>query len=358
MNKDFWRNKKVFITGHTGFKGSWLSAWLSSIGANVVGYALPPHTNPNMFELLHLEKHMTSLIGDVRDLDQLHNAIQQYQPEIIIHMAAQPLVRYAYEHPIETYEVNVLGTAKLLEAARQCASVKVIVNVTTDKCYENKEWMWAYREIDRLGGYDPYSNSKACAELVTSSYRSSYFNPNDYAQHGKAVATVRAGNVIGGGDWNQDRLIPDFIRAFVNHEKALIRSPDAIRPWQHVLEPLHGYLLLAEKMWQEPVKFSEAWNFGPFAEDADTVEWIVNYLVEHWGDGAAWEKDQQLHPHEANFLKLDIAKAQTQLKWQPSWHLDQALDALIAWYKAWLRKEDMFQVTIQQIKQYEQCLDK
>lgn len=357
MDRKFWKNKTVLITGHTGFKGSWLVAWLSSLGAKVIGYALAPYTDPNMFELLHLEDHITSIIGDIRDLDKLSETIQRYQPEIIIHMAAQPLVRYAYAHPIETYEVNVLGTAKLFEAARHCESVKVIVNVTTDKCYENKEWERGYRETDRLGGYDPYSNSKACSELVTAAYRSSYFNPKDYAQHGKALASARAGNVIGGGDWSEDRLIPDMIRAFVKNETVFIRNPSAIRPWQHVLEPLHGYLLLAENMWDEPTKFAEGWNFGPFEKDAKSVEWIVNYLVTHWGDGAAWEKDGGEHPHEATYLKLDIAKAQGELKWQPCWQLEQGLDVLIAWYQAWTRQENMFDVTMQQIKQYEHNLE-
>lgn len=353
MDKTFWQGKKVLITGHTGFKGSWLSLWLQSMGAHVVGYALQPPTTPSLFETACVAKGMVSVTGDVRDFDHLRSVIAEYAPQIIIHMAAQPLVRYSYSNPIETYATNVMGTVHLLEAVRQVGGVKVVINVTSDKCYENQEWLWGYREFEPMGGHDPYSNSKGCSELVTSAFRKSYFNSTDFHSHGVALASVRAGNVIGGGDWAEDRLIPDIIRAIVQDRPVMIRNPHAIRPWQHVLEPLSGYLVLAQKLWEQGRNHAEAWNFGPMEDDAKPVAWIVERLAEIWGDGASWDIDQAEHPHEAHYLKLDCAKAKTRLGWHPRWNLEQTLQHIIAWYKAYQGKADMREFTLRQIEFYE-----
>lgn len=352
INKEFWRGKKVFITGHTGFKGSWLSLWLSSLEAIVTGYALTPPTQPSLFELCNIDQLITSVIGDVRDSEKLRQVMQEVQPEIVIHMAAQPLVRESYKNPVDTYGINLMGTINLLESVRHCPSVKAVVNVTTDKCYENKEWIWSYRENEPMGGYDPYSNSKACSELVTSSYRNSFFHPNDYDKHGVAVASARAGNVIGGGDWAADRLIPDCINALLENKKIMIRNPNAIRPWQHVLEPLSGYLILAEKLYKEGVSFAEGWNFGPDDNDAKPVEWIVQKMCEHWGEGAAYEIDSGTHPHEAHYLKLDCSKAKMRLNWLPKWKLEYTLENIIDWVQAYNEKADMCTICLQQIDDY------
>ena len=352
MNPQFWRGKRVFLTGHTGFKGSWLSLWLQSLGAELTGYALNPPSNPSLFEIARVADGMNSIIGDIRDQANLQKAITEANPEIIIHMAAQPLVRYSYENPVETYATNVMGTVHLLEAVRNSKGVKAVVNVTTDKCYENKEWPWGYRENEAMGGYDPYSNSKGCSELVTSAYRSSFFNPADYAKHGVALASARAGNVIGGGDWAQDRLIPDILAAFAQNQPVLIRSPYAIRPWQHVLEPLRGYLTLAEKLYTEGTSYAEGWNFGPNDIDAKPVEWIVKTLAEQWGNGASWTIDQAAHPHEATYLKLDISKARSQLNWQPALNLSQALQMIVDWYREYNNQKDMQNVVLRQIATY------
>ena len=357
MDAEFWSGKKVFLTGHTGFKGSWLSLWLQSLGANVTGYATAPPTKPSLFEEAKLAKGMTSLQGDIRDLDALCKAMKVALPEIVIHMAAQPLVRYSYANPVETYQTNVMGTVNLFEAVRQSGSVRVVVNVTTDKCYENKEWPWGYRETEPMGGYDPYSNSKGCSELVTSSYRNSFFNPTDYQQHRVAVASARAGNVIGGGDWAEDRLLPDFLRSIISSEPVKVRSPNAIRPWQHVLEPLSGYLTLAEALWNHGPEFGEGWNFGPNDEDARTVLWIVNKMTQLWGEGASWEFEGSPQPHEANFLKLDISKARSALMWTPRWKLEYALEMITSWYKAWQLGRDMRQFTLSQIQHYTSSLN-
>jgi len=351
-DNNFWHGKKVFLTGHTGFKGSWLCLWLAASGANITGYALQPPTQPNMYDLCNISKLVTSITGDVRDLDYLTKSLSAAQPEIVIHMAAQPLVRNSYKNPVETYDVNVMGTVHLLEAVRHCNSVKAVVNVTTDKCYENQEWVWGYRENEPLGGYDPYSNSKACSELVTAAYRNSFFNPGEYAKHGVAVASARAGNVIGGGDWAADRLIPDCIRALLGNEKIIIRNPDAIRPWQHVLEPLSGYLRLAEKLYEEGPGFAESWNFGPNDDDAKPVEWIVKKLCELWGRAAVYEVDQRLQPHESHYLKLDCAKAKSSLNWQPRWNLEYALTKIIEWLKAYQQQAAMQHVCLRQIQEY------
>jgi len=348
----FWNDKRVLLTGHTGFKGSWLSLWLQSMGAQVVGYALAPPTNPSLFEVAVVGKGMTSIIGDIRDLEHLSKVFAEHQPEIVIHMAAQPLVRYSYIEPVETYSTNVMGTVNLLEAVRSTKSVKAVVNVTTDKCYENREWAWGYRENEPMGGYDPYSSSKGCAELVTAAYRNSYFHPAKYKEHGVAIASGRAGNVIGGGDWAEDRLIPDIMCAIAAGKPVNIRNPQAIRPWQHVLEPLSGYLILAQKLYEEGSTYAEGWNFGPNDADAKSVQWIVEALTKEWGEGANWMLDGGGHPHEAHYLKLDCSKAKLRLDWHPRWHLEDALSAIIEWHRAHRDGRDMRELTLRQIKVY------
>jgi CDP-glucose 4,6-dehydratase len=347
VNAEFWRGKRVFLTGHTGFKGSWLSLWLQSLGAEVTGYALTPPTTPSLFEVADVEQGMTSLIADIRNLPTLQKAMQTAQPDILIHMAAQPLVRLSYADPVETFSTNVMGTVKVLESVRQTSSIKAVLVVTTDKCYENKEWPWSYRENEPMGGHDPYSSSKGCAELVTAAYRNSFLQ-----QQGIAVATARAGNVIGGGDWAADRLVPDILKAFEKKQPVQIRNPHATRPWQHVLEPLSGYLTLAEHLYTQGKAYSEGWNFGPHDEDARPVQWIVEHLAHSWGNGASWQQDPGQHPHEANYLKLDISKAKTRLKWMPSWNLQTAFQNITKWHRAWLVQEDMRKICLAQIHQY------
>lgn len=358
VNPAFWNGKRVLLTGHTGFKGSWLSLWLQSMGARVVGYALAPPTNPSLFEVAGVGKGMTSIIGDIRDLGHLRRVFAEHKPEIVIHMAAQALVRHSYVEPVETYSTNVMGTVNLLEAVRGTDSVKAVVNVTSDKCYENREWVWGYRENEAMGGYDPYSNSKGCAELVTAAYRNSYFHPEKYASHGVAIASGRAGNVIGGGDWADDRLIPDIMRAITQGQPVNIRNPHAIRPWQHVLEPLSGYLVLAQKLYEEGVVCAEGWNFGPNDNDAKSVQWIVEKLTETWGEGASWDMDDGDHPHEANYLKLDCSKAKIRLDWYPRWSLDEALAVIIDWHRACRDGCDMREQTLRQIEAYNQSIQK
>ena len=353
MNTSFWRDKCVLLTGHTGFKGSWLSLWLQSMGAQVVGYALAPPTNPSLFEVAEVGNGMTSVIGDIRDLEHLREVFAEHQPEIVIHMAAQPLVRYSYSEPVETYSTNVMGTVNLLEAVRNTSSVKAVVNVTSDKCYENREWVWGYRENEAMGGHDPYSNSKGCAELVTAAYRNSFFQPSTINhQPSPAVATARAGNVIGGGDWADDRLIPDIMRAITQCKPVNIRNPHAIRPWQHVLEPLSGYLLLAQKLYEEGAVYAEGWNFGPNDTDAKPVQWIVERLTKAWGEGASWALDGRDHPHEAHYLKLDCSKAKARLDWHPRWHLADTLGVIIDWHRAFRDDKNMRELTLRQISAY------
>lgn len=352
VDPSFWAGKNVFLTGHTGFKGSWLSLWLQSMGAKVTGYALPPPTNPSLFAAAEVANGMNSIEGDVGDIAALSKAFVKYQPEIVIHMAAQSLVRYSYANPIETYATNVMGTVHVLEAARQVCSVRAIVNVTSDKCYENREWVWGYRENEAMGGYDPYSNSKGCAELITAAYCNSYFHPEKYQNHGVALASARAGNVIGGGDWAEDRLIPDIMRAIAQGMPVKIRNPHAIRPWQHVLEPLSGYLLLAQKLYEEGATYTGGWNFGPSDEDARTVQWIVEKLTTAWGEGANWLLDGGDHPHEAHYLKLDCSKAKSRLAWHPRWHLDETLIKIIDWQKKYQQGADMKVATLEQIDIY------
>jgi CDP-glucose 4,6-dehydratase len=352
MNNEFWRGKRIFLTGHTGFKGSWLSLWLQDLGAEVTGYALAPPTTPSLFEVAKVGGKMRSVIADIRDLTRLTAAMNEACPDMVIHMAAQALVRHSYAEPVETYAINVMGTAHLLEAVRQTDSVRSVVIVTSDKCYENREWPWGYRENEAMGGYDPYSSSKGCAELVTSAYRNSYFNVAKYSEHGVAIATGRAGNVIGGGDWAQDRLIPDILRAVEAGQPVNIRSPHAIRPWQHVLEPLSGYLILAEKLYTEGTSFAEGWNFGPAEEDARPVRWITEQITALWGEGASWQLDQNPQPHEAHYLKLDCSKARALLNWRPMWDLTRTLQSIVTWHKAARQGAEMKAVCLQQIVEY------
>lgn len=350
VEHSFWAGKNVFLTGHTGFKGSWLCIWLHSMGAKVTGYSLAAPTSPSLYELGNLQDILEeSVIGDVTDFEMLRRSLHKANPEIVIHMAAQALVRKSYEEPVQTYSTNVMGTVNVMEAARTCSSVRVILNVTTDKCYENQEWDWGYRENEPLGGYDPYSSSKACSELITAAYRQSFLQTI-----GIKVASARAGNVIGGGDWAADRLIPDLVRALTKGEQIEIRNPEAIRPWQHVLEPLSGYLLLCQRLYTEGEDYSEAWNFGPQDSDAQSVEWIVNQMHDKWpNEHPGYQVVRQDHTHEAKMLKLDCSKALNKLHWTPRWRLDKALDATIQWVVGYLEGKDIKELCIQQIAEYE-----
>ena len=349
MSTSFWKDKMVFLTGHTGVKGGWIAHWLYELGASVHGYSLKPPTKPNFFTETQLQKRLVrSTIGDIRDLAALTSALKTSKPDIIIHMAAQPLVRESYNTPVETFSANVMGTVNLLEAARQVGTIKSIINITTDKCYENKEWLWPYRENDRLGGHDPYSASKACAEIVAAAYRNSFL-----ADANIHLASVRAGNVICGGDWATDRLIPDFLHAFDEGKMLTIRSPNAVRPWQHVLEPLSGYLLLAEKLYTEGSLFAGAWNFGPNDDESKPVGWIVDQLCTHM-PSVKWKTETAQQPHEAGLLKLDSSKAKAKLGWTPRWNLETALSKTTEWHQAWRNREDMAVITTQQIKAYQE----
>ena len=351
VNPEFWHGRRVFLTGHTGFKGGWLALWLQSMGAQVHGYALNPPTETNLFTVAEVNKGMaSSVIADLREAEKLCHAMQFAKPEIVFHLAAQPLVRYSYAQPAETYEVNVMGTVHLFEAVRATPSVKAVINVTTDKCYENREWVWGYRENEAMGGFDPYSSSKGCAELVTSAYRRSFLEPA-----GIALASARAGNVIGGGDWASDRLIPDFLRAMDAGETLKIRSPRSTRPWQHVLEPLSGYLMLAEQLYTSGASFAEAWNFGPADEDVRPVRWIIERMAEIRKD-VNWQCDEEPQPHEANYLKLDSSKAHHHLHWQPRWPLQTALQKTLEWHEAWRKAEGMRAVTFAQINDYQSVM--
>jgi CDP-glucose 4,6-dehydratase len=346
-NPNFWKNKKVFLTGHTGFKGSWTSLWLSHLGADVKGYSLQPPTNPNLFEVASVNEVIESDINDIRDFESLRNSIVEFSPDIIFHMAAQPLVRASYKFPLETYETNIMGTANLLHAAHEAHSCRAIINITTDKCYENKEIDIAYKETDPMGGYDPYSSSKGCAELVSSAYRESFFNEKKIG-----LATVRAGNVIGGGDWAEDRLIPDILRAFEHDKSVIIRNPNATRPWQHVLEPISGYILLAENLFTNPKAFSESWNFGPNLDDVKPVSSILELMTKLW-PGSKWQLDESVNPHEAQLLKLDISKVKEKLNWSPVWNLEKSLEKIVLWHKACASDTvDMQKYCITDIKQY------
>ncbi|HKC64051.1 MAG TPA: CDP-glucose 4,6-dehydratase [Pyrinomonadaceae bacterium] len=354
MRPEFWKDKRVFITGHTGFKGSWLSLWLQLLGAEVVGYSQPAPTEPSLFELARVAERMQSIEGDVGDFAHLDRALSAAQPEIVVHMAAQSLVRRSYLNPVETYATNVMGTVHLLEAARKSDSIRALLVVTSDKCYENREWVWGYRESDPMGGYDPYSSSKGCAELATAAFRNSFFNGKSAGGPGAAIASVRAGNVIGGGDWAEDRLLPDIMRRWLDGRSVLIRNPHAVRPWQHVLDPLGAYLLLAEKLYEEGARYAESWNFGPRDADARPVSWLVERCRLLWGgDTAVWERDQEEHPHEASYLKLDCSKARAVLGWEPRWDLERALEATVHWYRAYRSGEDARELTLKQIEDYQ-----
>jgi CDP-glucose 4,6-dehydratase len=348
IDPSFWSGKRVFLTGHTGFKGSWLTLWLKAMGAQVKGFALAPETEPSLFELANVEHGIISDIGDVRDLERVRASMSDFDPEILLHMAAQPLVRLSYTDPVATYATNLMGTVHVLEAARSQPSLRAIVVVTTDKCYENREWPWGYREIEAMGGHDPYSNSKGCAELAAAAYRSSFF----HKPGSPALATARAGNVIGGGDWAQDRLVPDILRAFQQGGSVPIRNPLSTRPWQHVLEPLSGYLVLAQALWREGHGAAEAWNFGPRDEDARPVQWIVEQIAALWPQSGGWTRDEGFHPHEARYLKLDTSKARERLKWQPRWPLETALERIVAWHRAWIAAADMRTHCLRDIADY------
>ena len=350
ISKTFWVNKRIFLTGHTGFKGSWLVLWLQSLGAKVYGLSLEPPTIPNLFNIAQVSKSMAChTIGDIRNLEIVHQAMKTADPEIVIHMAAQPLVRFSYQEPVQTFATNLMGTVHVLEAVRRLPSIKVVLVVTTDKCYENKEWPWSYRENEPMGGHDPYSSSKGCAELVTSAYRQSFFSsPNSVNK----IASARAGNVIGGGDWSQDRLIPDAIKAFEASKPLMIRNPLAMRPWQHVLEPLSGYLILAQALFEQGSSFASAWNFGPNDRDNRSVQEVVELMISGWGESARWEKEGSEQPHEANLLKLDCSKAQTQLGWVPRWNLEIATQNIVQWQKAYQAKKSMHKFSLAQIDNY------
>lgn len=353
ITSSFWQHQKVLLTGHTGFKGGWMAMWMSALGARVTGFSLSPATNPSLFEQASIGRVLENdLRGDIRDLTSFSEALKLSQASIVIHMAAQPLVLQSYQDPITTYQTNVLGTMNVLEAARSNASVKTVLIITSDKCYENMESEEGYDEEKPLGGHDPYSSSKACAEIVASAYRRSFL-----AENGIAVATTRSGNVIGGGDWSRDRLVPDAVNAFINREPFVVRKPKAVRPWQHVLEPLSGYLLLCQELCYQPNRFAEAWNFGPRASDEKPVGSLADFMVECWGDGANWVcREDSNQPHEASSLRLDCRKAKTKLDWQPQWSLRKAIEKTLSWYKEWHCGGNMNEFSMQQIKDYQKAL--
>jgi CDP-glucose 4,6-dehydratase len=352
LNSSFWQGRRVLLTGHTGFKGSWLSLWLQKMGARIAGFALPPGPGPSLFELASVAERLEqSVYADICNLDRLSGLVRCFRPEVVLHLAAQSLVRESYLRPIETYKVNVMGTANILEAIRGSDSCRAVIVITSDKCYENSEWVWGYRESDPLGGYDPYSSSKGCAELVTAAYRRSFYKGSN--SHLVGIASARAGNVIGGGDFGRDRLVPDLMAAGLARTPMKVRNPDAIRPWQHVLEPLSGYLLLAERLWDDPIRYSESWNFGPPPEDMHSVRWLLEQVSDVWGRKIRWEIDGDPAPHEAHLLMLDSAKARAQLGWKPRWSLERALNSVVEWYKAYEQQEVIDDVVLQQIVSYE-----
>ncbi|HLW53553.1 MAG TPA: CDP-glucose 4,6-dehydratase [Candidatus Angelobacter sp.] len=353
LNRSFWKGRAVFLTGHTGFKGSWLSLWLDALGARVTGYALDPPTQPSLFEQATVADVVHSIQADIRDFARLKAALTECGPQVVIHMAAQSVVRRGYEDPVETYSSNVMGTVHLLEALRQLTQPCTVINVTSDKCYENHEWVWGYRENEPMGGRDPYSNSKGCAELVTTAYRESFFPTASISSHGIALASARAGNAIGGGDWTSNQLIPDLMRAFLAGRPCSIRNPSSVRPWQFVLEPLRGYLMLAQRLSENASLFSSAWNFGPATEDAQPVSSIADELARLWGHDASWSHDSGTHPHEARFLKLDTSKARDCLNWHPVMPLKQALSWIVEWYRAFDQGKDLRTWTRMQIERYE-----
>ena len=353
VNRSFWRGRRVFLTGHTGFKGSWLSLWLNALGADVTGYALDPPTQPNLFEQARVASAVHSIHGDIRDYERLRRAMHEFAPEVVVHMAAQSVVRRGYEDPIENYSSNVMGTVHVLESVRQLKRPCAVVNVTSDKCYENREWVWGYRENEPMGGRDPYSNSKGCAELVTSAYQKSFFPPESIGEHGVALASARAGNAIAGGDWTSHQLIPDLMRALLAGQPCLIRNPSALRPWQFVLEPLRGYLMLAERLAENGSGFVSGWNFGPVDGDAKPVSWIADEVVRLWGNQASWILDSVSHPEEAHALKVDASKAGAHLNWRPVLPVKQALAWIVEWYRAFQSRAELPELTLKQIEKYE-----
>lgn len=356
MNQSFWQGKKVVVTGHTGFKGSWLSFWLSEKGAIVKGIALKPESAPNLFEVFQLEERIESVIGDICNYEYLRNELIAFEPDIIIHMAAKAIVRTSYEEPLDTLQTNVIGTANILQAARALESLRAVISVTSDKCYENKEWYWKYRESDPLGGWDPYSASKACAEIITESFRRSYFQEGNKYVESPGIATVRAGNVIGGGDWSKDRLIPDIVRALNRQQPVVVRNPLAIRPWQNILDLLNGYMMLAEKLYSHREQFSGPWNFGPAESDEQSVEYLVQKMLKKWGNGGSWKQDESANPHEANYLKLDSSKARTMLGWKNLYTVEESLDMVTEWYKQYFCGREMSLYSAGIIKSYEKQL--
>ena len=351
MNSQFWKGKKVLLTGHTGFKGSWLSSWLKNLDVDLIGFSKSIPTKPSIFESVNVENKMISIMGDVRDLDKIKEIIKEYKPEIVIHMAAQSLVLPSYEDPIETYSTNIMGTVNVLEAIRTVGKVRVVINVTSDKCYENKGIEYNYTEVDPMGGYDPYSGSKGCSELITNSFRNSFFNPKK-SENKTSLASVRAGNVIGGGDWSPYRIIPDIVKGLLTHNTIKIRDPSAIRPWQHVLEPLNGYLLLIEKLWYNGPNYADAWNFGPDEKDNKPVSWIVEKFIQSWDHKVNWIYENDNSKHESKYLRLDCTKAKTKLGWHPKINLELALDWTIEWYKKYEEKQDMEKLTQSQIQKF------
>jgi len=353
LDRTFWKGRHVLLTGHTGFKGSWLSLWLDALGADVTGYALDPPTKPSLFEAAEVASSVRSICADVRDFLRMKAAVAECRPEVVFHLAAQSVVRRGYEDPIETYSSNVMGTVHILEALRQLKQPCVVVNVTSDKCYANREWLWGYREDEPMGGRDPYSSSKACAELVTNAYRESFFPLASFEHHRVALASARAGNAIGGGDWTSNQLIPDLIRAFLADQPCLIRNPSSTRPWQFVLEPLRGYLMLAERLAENASNFAAAWNFGPDDADAKPVSWIASELARRWGGSASWNQDGAVHPSEAHSLKLDASKAKACLGWRPLLPLNLSLGWIVDWYRAFQAGDDLRRFTRTQIEQYE-----
>lgn len=349
--KNVYRGKRVLVTGHTGFKGSWLSIWLNELGAEVIGYALDPYTTKDNYVLSEIDKKITDIRGDIRDREKLEEVFEKYKPEVVFHLAAQPLVRLSYDIPVETYEVNVMGTINVMECIRKTNETKVGIMITTDKCYDNKEQIWGYRENEPMGGYDPYSSSKGAAEIAINSWRSSYFNPKEYQKHKKSIASVRAGNVIGGGDWAKDRIIPDCIKALEDNRAIEIRSPKSIRPWEHVLEPLSGYLLLGQKMLEEPIKYCEGWNFGPHLDSIITVWEMADKIVEYYGNGSLKDVSNTNDLHEAKLLALDVSKARFKLGWKPTLDIDDTLKMTVEWYKRY-KSEDVYKLCVSQIEKF------
>lgn len=350
IDPSFWYEKRVFLTGHTGFKGGWTAIWLKKLGAVIKGYSLSPSTEPSFFSLARVYESGDSQIDDIRDLNTLKSSLLQFKPDIVIHMAAQPLVRASYINPVDTYQTNVMGVVHLFEAIRECSTVKAVVNVTSDKCYRNNEWLWGYRENEPMGGDDPYSSSKACSELITDAYRRSFFDD----KRSVSIATARAGNVIGGGDWSKDRLVPDAIRAFTSKKPLIVRNPHATRPWQHVLEPIFGYLKLAEKLYSSEVDFAQSWNFGPFPEGNKSVAELLDYMISKWPSEASWRLDERQQPHEAQMLMLDISKAKKMLKWSPRWTVETAIDKTLEWYQYAIAGKNMSEYSVRQINEFEQ----